>query len=83
MANRSLIEQLRRDPSDGLGNLAADEIERLNTELEQMEAKLYCMCGSAMEDHSIGSGHAPVSMFDYAVEQEVERRLKAGVGSTT
>lgn len=25
----------------------------------------YCMCGSRMEDHDIGSGHSPVSMHDY------------------
>jgi len=25
----------------------------------------YCMCGSTMDGHDIGSGHAPVSMHDY------------------
>lgn len=28
-------------------------------------ARLICMCGSEMEDHGIGSGHAPVSIHDY------------------
>jgi 4-hydroxy-L-threonine phosphate dehydrogenase PdxA len=55
---------------------AADEIERLSEHINQLQAKLHCMCGSAI-DHSPWDGHQPVSMFDHAVEQEVERRMQA------
>lgn len=50
---------------------------------EAAEAKLAehdcCMCGSRMEDHDIGSGHSPVSMYDYHQDQLVKEveRLKA------
>lgn len=27
----------------------------------------YCCCGDLIEYHDIGSGHSPVSMWDYAV----------------
>lgn len=31
-----------------------------------------CMCGSPVEDHSIGSGHSPVSQADHAISMIVE-----------
>lgn len=53
---------------------AMTEAQRLRSEVSMLQAKLHCMCGSPI-DHSPWEGHSPVSMFDYAVEQEVERRL--------
>ena len=35
------------------------------TEYEAQLAEETCMCGDPMDDHSIGSGHTPVSMADY------------------
>jgi hypothetical protein len=32
-----------------------------------------CMCGSRMSAHDIGSGHSPVSMYDYHMSQTQER----------
>lgn len=35
----------------------------------------WCMCGSAVEGHDIGSGHSPVSMHDYYCHQaEIEQQ---------
>jgi len=34
------------------------------------EETKYCMCGSRIEDHDIGSGHAPVSMHDYFSQEK-------------
>lgn len=36
---------------------------------ETCENTKWCVCGSAMEDHGIGSGHSPVSMHYYAIHQ--------------
>lgn len=67
-----------RDAKAAFSVLAAlqrgDEIERLREHISQLQAKLHCMCGSPI-DHSPWEGHSPVSMFDHAVEQEVERRV--------
>lgn len=52
------------------------EIERLREHVEELHAKMTCMCGDSV-DHSPWAGHSPVSMFDHAVEQEVERRTRA------
>jgi len=49
------------------------EIARLREHVDQLQAKMTCMCGDSV-DHSPWAGHSPVSMFDYAVEQEVTRR---------
>jgi len=39
----------------------------------ECDAKNYCMCGSPMEDHSMGSGHSPVSMHEYCgTEVEID-----------
>jgi hypothetical protein len=35
-----------------------------------------CMCGSRMSGHDIGSGHSPVSMYDYHKDQ-TEKRAEA------
>jgi hypothetical protein len=35
-----------------------------------------CMCGDNMEDHNQASGHAPVDIWDHAVEQMKKDRLK-------
>lgn len=78
-----LIKQLR-NPSDGwtgdavcvdaeIAAEAANEIERQGKLVDEHNAKLTCMCGSLIEEHGMGDGHSPVSMFDYAVAQEAKR----------
>jgi len=57
-----------------LVNEAADAVERQAKHIDELQAKLHCMCGSPV-DHSPWEGHSPVSMFDHAVEQEVQRRI--------
>lgn len=51
----------------------ADALEAAKRHIDELQAKMTCMCGDYI-DHSPWSGHSPVSMFDHAVEQEVERR---------
>ena len=46
------------------------EVERLR-EFERQHD--YCCCGSRMEDHNIGSGHSPVSVYDYQYDRAVTR----------
>lgn len=44
-------------------------------EINQLQAKMHCMCGSPM-DHSAWEGHTPVSMYDHALDsanEEIER----------
>lgn len=60
---------------------AADLIEQQARHIQQLQAKMTCMCGSEI-NHSAWEGHSPVSMFDYAVEQEVERRLATHTSGT-
>lgn len=57
---------------------AEAEVARLKAELERLHELDTCMCGSRMDDHDIGSGHSPVSMYDYYRSQdEAEiKRLK-------
>ena len=61
---------------------AADRetIERLTAERDEALAKWRetdtCMCGARMDDHDIGSGHTPVSMYDYEFDQ-VRQRAEA------
>jgi hypothetical protein len=52
---------------------AADEIKRLRAWQDQHDC---CMCGSRMSDHDIGSGHSPVSMYDY-YQLQLEKRAEA------
>lgn len=44
------------------------EIAGLKQHVEQLHAKLTCMCGSDV-DHSGWDGHTPVPMYDYALDQ--------------
>lgn len=53
-----------------------DELEAARKETEQCHAKATCMCGSYVAEHDIGSGHAPVSMYDYSLDQ-AEKRAEA------
>ena len=46
---------------------ARREIEALQSEVEQCHAKSTCCCGSYVNEHGIGDGHSPVSMYDYAL----------------
>lgn len=72
---RTRAEVVQRQ--DDLGRLLhATEAknEQQAKHIEELNAKMTCMCGSEI-NHSAWEGHSPVSMFDYAVEQEVERRL--------
>ena len=55
-----------------IARLEADaraENEALRKHVEQLQAKLHCMCGSEV-NHSAYEGHSPVSMYDYALDQE-------------
>ena len=53
------------------------EINRLQAHADEMYDLIkcaqvssgVCMCGVNMEDHNEGSGHAPVDIWDHAVEQ--------------
>lgn len=48
--------------------LSQDRI-KLRAEVNQLQAKLHCMCGSPVAGHGMGDGHSPVSMYDYTLEQ--------------
>lgn len=37
--------------------------------IDQLNARLTCMCGDYVEQHAQGSGHAPVAMYDYALDR--------------
>ena len=54
----------------------AEKRGQLQAELEQCHAKSTCCCGDYVKDHGMGSGHSPVSMYDYALDNanaEIER----------
>jgi hypothetical protein len=61
------------------GALAAATIESR----ERDEARAWrdkfdcCMCGSRMDSHDIGSGHSPVSMYDYEMQSLSAELAKA------
>jgi hypothetical protein len=71
-----IVERLRELNTTAFGRLmneAADEIDRLRSWQDQHDC---CMCGSRMSDHDIGSGHSPVSMYDY-YQSQLEQRAEA------
>lgn len=37
----------------------------------------YCMCGDRVDRHSFGSGHSPVSEFDYGIMQVDNMRIES------
>lgn len=53
---------------------AAEALKRMVAHIEELQAKVTCMCGDSADHDSWAAGHSPVSMFDHAVEQEVMRR---------
>jgi len=57
-----------------VGIVPKKAVEPVAKMLEQMEAKMTCMCGDYVNHHSMGSGHSPVSMYDHALS-ETEMRL--------
>lgn len=69
------------DKSSAEVRLLREEIDRLQEELETYRALDTCMCGSPMEGHTWGDGHAPVSMYDYHLGclEEENRNLKARI----
>lgn len=50
-----------------------DHIEAVTRERDGAQKRLdefdCCMCGSRMSDHNVGSGHSPVSIYDYRLDQ--------------
>jgi hypothetical protein len=67
---------LNDDVASALAGLSA-EIEKLKAERDEAyefrRQHDYCCCGWRMDDHNIGSGHAPVSVYDYHLAQTEER----------
>lgn len=43
---------------------------------QNCECTKYCMCGCTIESHDIGSGHSPVSIHDYAID-EIKNKEKS------
>ena len=71
------------NPPDGGDVSLAEQIRRMRKALDAAEAWRdqfdCCMCGSPMKDHNIGSGHSPVSMYDYRLsklEKDSMERLR-------
>lgn len=46
-------------------------------EVDQCHAKATCMCGSYVKDHGYGDGHGPASMYDYALDNALQRATAA------
>jgi hypothetical protein len=63
-----------------IGVVPKDKVLPVKEQMEQLEAKLTCMCGSDAS-HSCYEGHSPVSMYDYSLSraEEENERLKARV----
>lgn len=68
------------------GDGAADRADRLyralvevrdSVETYPLDDSQTCMCGSPVEGHNVGSGHAPVSQADHAISLIVEAIDKA------
>jgi hypothetical protein len=53
-----------------------EKLAPVKEHLEQLEAKLWCMCGDRVDHHSMGSGHSPVSMFDHSLGRMEEENLQ-------
>lgn len=65
-------ESLEWEAADALADLRKQR-DDAKAHIEQVHAKYTCMCGSLVDEHGIGSGHSPVSMYDYALDQAETR----------
>ncbi len=55
------------------GSEAFEAVSRERDEaLERLNELDHCMCGGRMDGHDIGSGHSPVSMYEYHQDQLIE-----------
>ena len=61
-------------PGGHTGWLLAKEAKKLRDGNEQLHARLTCMCGSWVDQHGLGDGHSPVSMYDHALDKVTEER---------
>lgn len=52
-------------------------LAKARARIEQLNAKYTCMCGLPVDEHTIGDGHSPVPMYDYALEQAEQRAESA------
>jgi hypothetical protein len=57
-----------------IGVVPKKKVLPVKEQIEQLEAKLTCMCGDYVNHHSMGSGHSPVSMHDYSLSRAEEER---------
>jgi BMFP domain-containing protein YqiC len=64
-----------------VGVVAKEKVLPVKERMEQLEAKLTCMCGDYVNHHSMEAGHSPVSMYDYSLSraEEENERLKERV----
>jgi hypothetical protein len=64
-----------------IGVVPKEKLLPVAKEIEQLQAKLTCMCGEYTDHTSMGAGHTPVSMHDHALDraEEENERLKARV----
>jgi tetrahydromethanopterin S-methyltransferase subunit G len=64
-----------------VGVVPVDKVLPVKEQLEQLEAKVTCMCGDYVNHHSMEAGHSPVSMYDYSLSraEEENERLKKRV----
>jgi DNA repair exonuclease SbcCD ATPase subunit len=74
----------RMEESEALAFQLAEQVNQAKSELAAAEKWRQqfdcCMCGSRMDAHDIGSGHSPVSMYDYhmgQLEQQIEHFREA------
>lgn len=64
-----------------IGVVPVEKVLPVKEQIEQLQAKLTCMCGDHADHSSMGAGHSPVSMYDHALDRAEEEnvQLKARV----
>ena len=62
---------------------AVAEVECLKAEVEQCHAKATCCCGDYVKYHSVSTGHTPLSMYDYDLQNMGERAVAAEAALAT
>jgi hypothetical protein len=60
-----------------IGVVPVDKVLPVKERMEQLEAKVTCMCGDYVDHHGYHSGHSPVSMYDYSLSRAPRKRTSS------
>lgn len=79
--HHDISKQIGLQTTATIGVVPKERILPVCEHLDQLHAKMTCMCGGPMNHSAMDEGHSPVSMFDYSLQnmEDENKKLKAKV----